>query len=243
MDKLDLINSIDDKRNVLEILDQNSNYRNVYKRNREKSSHSKHRKSLDMNSVELDSSTEEEVTESIASDESFYLKNSSNSDEESSFHSDHSESMANKNKRKKRKSSKEKKAKKRKISKSKFGKSPNLKSRYIEVLYGVRQKLFQMNAELADLSKSTQILDHDIKLYQQSSGAPARSSYTMENLPTFPIAMNVNEFGSGELFVTVPVKTVREVNDLDTILKDKIAFQNVVSVVVVLLLLFCTVHY
>lgn len=87
-----------------------------------------------------------------------------------------------------------------------------------------------MNDQLLDLSKSAAILEQDIALYQHSPGVSSQSLYTVKNLPTFPNTFNVNEFSSGDYVVFVPVKTVDEVNDLNKILEDKIAFENIVSV-------------
>lgn len=88
-----------------------------------------------------------------------------------------------------------------------------------------------MNTDLDELSKSVAILEQDITLLNNFTSISARSVYTMENLPKFPIATNTNEFQSGDIFVSIPVNTVEEAEKLNTILKDKLTFEAVVRLI------------
>lgn len=225
---------VDDKRKILDKLDENSNFQNTLKNDKATSSQFRKKNASRHDRIHVPS----ESDESIQPD--------SETSSESSF-SDIAEpelkSKSKLNGKRKRKSlgkssSKEciEKPKKQKTSKfnriqeliNQEGRSAACKD--CEVLNIVRNKIFDMNTDLCNLSKSIAILEEDVALYQKCPGV-SRSLYTAENLPMFPFATKTNEFSSGGLAVFVPVQTVGEVNDLNSILNDKIAFEDLVSVI------------
>lgn len=223
---------VDDKRNILDTLDENSNFQNTL--GNDKATSSQFRKK--------NASRHDRIHVSSESDES--IQPDSETSSESSF-SDiaepESKSKSKLNRKRKRKSSSKEwieKPKKQKTSKfnriqdliNQEGRIADLACKDCEVLNIVRNKIFDMNTDLCNLSKSIAILEEDVALYQKCPGV-SRSLYTAENLPMFPFATKTNEFSSGGLAVFVPVQTVGEVNDLNSILNDKIAFEDLVSVI------------
>lgn len=133
--------------------------------------------------------------------------------------------------------SKEKRKRKSSSSKKKSKKQKKTKLKKKKLLKKVLTEVFRINTDLAGLSKSVAVLEEDMSLYENIPSVPVQSAYTLKNLPTFPIVGNMNEFHSENVSVNLPVNTVDEANDLNTILQDKIAFQSVVS------LLYITVSF
>lgn len=212
------IDTVDDKRSLVEFLDENSNFKN------QKASSSKSKRAQVHHFKVLESSSDSEKSNSVETHS--FETNSEQSFQECSSYSDDSEQFLADKKRKiqsknsARRSFYTHKEKRQKTSKS---------TRDSKVSCDVLKLVQKINSELANLSKSAAILEQDIALYKQAPGVSARTLFTSSSLPTFPMAPNINEFSSDGLVVSVPVKTVGEVNDLNSILKDKIAFENVVS--------------
>lgn len=193
-----------------------------------KSSQSKQHEFVKLKAIELHS-TEEESTrtdtdssESSANllNESFQPTRSSSEESEEEFEM---RSRSGAHKRRKIKSSlkeNKKRAKEQKTSESKLTENEFNK---------VVMEVFRMNTELAELSKSVAIFEQNISLYENFAAVSAQSVYTLENLPTFPIATNINHVQSGNDSVGIPVNTVEEAHKLNKILEDKVANEDMVS--------------
>lgn len=196
------IDSVDDKRKILNLLDKNANIPNI------------------------------PLSVSSESDDS-----KDSSDEESSSVSDSSQTSSETNKKRKKKNSlkrsqkKKKKNKKRKKSKEK---SKNLghNGQRVEIAPSLEncdilKAIYTMNEALSELSKSVEKLEQNVNEGEMLSGF--QMQYTMDTLPTFADGTNCIQFQHEDVDLSVPLKTVDDVKMFETILKDSVLRNQVVS--------------
>lgn len=231
MDFSNSFDTVDEKRDALNTLDENSNNRKIFGNKKTEFSNSKKLRCSNLNDGTDDytDSSESWVDSSVES-----VNSSSSESEDIQFEQ---EPVVNRKRKEQSTFNRsEKKMKKQTSSKSEYDhsvpKRTNFSDRNNEVLRGVLKELFKINAELDGLSKSFATLEHDVALSKQFPGFQAQSKYTLDNLPTFPIATNLNKFQSGDVIVSIPVQNVDEVNKLNTILQDKITFEAVVNKII-----------
>lgn len=200
-----LIDSADDKRKIMKLLDENSNIL----------IHSTEDDSLSSESSE-DSTDEDSSTSSNSSIP--LRKNKKRKKRNSSKRSQHKE-----NKKKKRKD----KAKPKSHDSGKRRNGIVSSHKNGDILSEVSKAVSIANESLSDLSKSVMKLEQNVNQVEMLNGSHIQ--YTMDTLPTFPDGTSCIKFQSKDAVLFVPLKTPNDVNIFEKMLEDPVLCNQAVS--------------